>query len=85
MAEEPNGRGLAWLLAAKAACCGALLLAATGALSLGGLANWFLDGGIAWLAGTALVIVMLDLWRQHRAERMTLPETESESRPRRAA
>lgn len=59
MAEARFGGGLAWLLAAKAMCCGGLLLAATGALSLGGLASWLLDGGIAWLAGTALMIVML--------------------------
>lgn len=44
MRDETGGRSLAWLLAAKMLCCGALLLAATGALSLGAIGAWFLDG-----------------------------------------
>lgn len=39
MPEEPNSRGLVWLLAAKVVCCGGFLLAATGALSLSSLAG----------------------------------------------
>lgn len=71
MAEEPNNRGLAWLLAAKVVCCGALLLALTGTLSLAGIGSWFLDGGIAWLAIAGLVGASLYLWRRHHAERLS--------------
>lgn len=71
MAEEPGGRGLVGLLVAKVVCCGALVLAATGALSLGGLADWLFDGGIVWLGMAALVVTMFYLWRRHRAERLS--------------
>lgn len=68
MTEEPNGRGLAWLLAAKLVCCGGLLLAATGALSLGSLVGWLLEGGYVWLSISALALAMFWLWRRQRAE-----------------
>ena len=71
MAEEPNDRGLAWLLAAKVVCCGGLLLAATGALSLGGVVSWLLDGGMSWLAIAALAVTMFHLGRRRRAERLS--------------
>ncbi len=82
MPEEPNGHGLAWLLAAKVVCCGALLLAATGALSLGGLAGWLLDGGIAWLAIAALAGVSFYLWRHHPVERRPPEPQEQETESR---
>jgi len=61
MPEEPNGRGLVWLLAAKVVCCGGLLLAATGALSLSRLAGWLLDGGYVRFGIAALALAMFCL------------------------
>lgn len=84
MAEEPIGGGLAWLLAAKAVCCGGLLLAATGAFSMGSLAGWLLEGGLAWLAGAALAIALLYLLRRHRAEATAPRDPEQESGSRSA-
>lgn len=46
MPEAPGNHGMAWLIAAKLVCCGGLLLVATGALSLGAVASWLLDGGV---------------------------------------
>ena len=77
MPEEPNGRGLVWLLAAKVVCCGGLLLAATGALSLSSLAGWLLDGGYVWFGIAALALAMFCLWRRQRTER---PHSEQRSR-----
>lgn len=57
-----TGDGVLALLAAKAVCCGALVLAATGAL--GGALTWFLDRWIGWIVGGALVIgIALVIWR----------------------
>lgn len=78
MPEEPKRRGLAWLLAAKAVCCGGLLLAATGTLSLGGLAGWRVDSGIVWFATAALALTLFYLWRRYRIERR------SQEQPKRA-
>ena len=73
MPEEPNGRGLVWLLAAKVVCCGGLLLAASGALSLSSLVDWLLDGGYVWPGIAVLAGALLYLWRHHPVERR-LPE-----------
>lgn len=43
--EPSNGYGLAGLLAAKIVCCGAIVLAATGAISFAGLASWLVGSG----------------------------------------
>ncbi len=64
--EPSNGYGLAGLLAAKIVCCGAIVLAATGAISFAGLASWLVGGGYFWLAAAVLAIVGIYLWR-HRA------------------
>lgn len=64
--EPSNGYGLAGLLAAKIVCCGAIVLAATGAISFAGLASWLVGGGDFWLAAAVLAIVGIYLWR-HRA------------------
>lgn len=56
------------LIAAKIACCGVLLLFLTGAVSLSGIAGWFRDGGLAWLAvAVAAALSGLFLWRRRRA------------------
>lgn len=62
--EPSNGYGLAGLLAAKIVCCGAIVLAATGAISFAGLTSWFVGGGLFWLAAAALAIVGIYLWRR---------------------
>ena len=82
MPEEPNGRGLVWLLAAKVACCGGLLLAATGALSLSSLAGWLLDGGYARFGLAALAGALLYLWRHHPVERRRPESQEQETESR---
>ena len=64
MKEETGGHGLVWLLAAKMVCCGALLLATTGALSLGAIGAWFLDGGMIWPATIVLATAAVYLWRR---------------------
>jgi hypothetical protein len=48
-------------------CCGALVLAATGALSMAGLVGWLSDGGYFWLGIAALAIAALFLWQRHRS------------------
>ncbi len=80
MTEGPNG--LAWLLAAKIVCCGGLLLAATGALSFGGLAGWLLDGGIAWLAIAALAVALVHLWSRHRSRLLSAERRDGRTAPR---
>ena len=65
MAERPNV-GLAALIAAKVVCCGALILASTGALSLAGVAGWLRGEGIVWLAIAAVAAVALYLWWRRR-------------------
>ena len=47
MANEPKA-GLAGLVVAKIICCGALVLAASGAFS--GAGAWLLDDRLVWLA-----------------------------------
>ena len=73
MAERPNV-GLAALIAAKIACCGALILASTGALSLAGVAGWLRGEGIVWLAIAAIAAMVLYLWwRRRRADPVGVP------------
>lgn len=62
--EPSHGYGLVGLLAAKIVCCGAIVLAATGAISFAGLASWLVGGGYFWLAAAALAIVGIYLWRR---------------------
>lgn len=69
MPQGPSGLGLAWLVLAKMVCCIGLLLAATGTLSLGGLAGWFLDGGAIWLAIAVVAVTMFHLRHRYYAER----------------
>ena len=83
MADEPSGRGLSWLLLAKAMCCGGILLAATGALSLGGLTGWLLEGGIVWLAVAALGIVAVYFWWRRHAGRPPAWRQDQGTAPRR--
>ena len=65
MTDGPKA-GLAALIAAKLVCCGGLVLVATGALSLAGIAGWLRNGGIVWLAIVALAAMALHLWWRHR-------------------
>jgi uncharacterized membrane protein YfcA len=62
--EPSNGQGLVLLVAAKIVCCGGLLLAAAGVISLAGIASWFLEGGYIWFVAAVLAIVAAYLWRQ---------------------
>lgn len=64
--EPTSGHGLAWLLAAKIVCCGALVLAAAGVISLVGIVSWFWAGGYIWFVAAVLAIVAAYL-RRHRA------------------
>lgn len=64
--EPSNGYDLAGLLAAKIVCCGAIVLAATGAISFAGFASWLVGGGYLWLAATVLAVVGIYL-RRHSA------------------
>lgn len=66
--ESPRGYGIARLVVAKIVCCGALVLAATGAVSFAGLASWLVGGVYFWLAAAALAVIGLYLWR--RSKRM---------------
>ncbi len=65
MEREPGGRGMVGLLLAHVACCGGLVLVATGALS--GVGAWLLEGGLTWLVVAALLAAAgLVLWRRRR-------------------
>jgi hypothetical protein len=48
--EGPTKVGWGALIAAKAVCCGVLLLFLTGVLTMSGVLGWFRDGNLAWLA-----------------------------------
>lgn len=62
---EPSHRyGVAGVLAAHFVCCGGLLLVASGAVSLAGLASWLTGGGLIWLAAAVLAVVGIILWRR---------------------
>lgn len=64
---EPSYRyGIAGVLGAYVVCCGGLLLAASGAVSLAGLASWLTGGGLFWLV-VVLAIIGIGLW--HRSAR----------------
>lgn len=55
------------LIAAKAVCCGVLLLFLTGVLTLNGVLGWFRDGNPAWLAlAGAGAMVGVFLWFRRR-------------------
>lgn len=60
-----GSRGTYWLIGAKIACCGALLLGLSGVLSLGALSAFF-SGSALPLAGAAAAVVALFLWRRSR-------------------
>jgi membrane protein implicated in regulation of membrane protease activity len=62
--EPSHGFGVAGLLAAKIICCGALVLAATGAVSFAGIAGWLFGSGLLWLAAAVLAVVGIALWRR---------------------
>jgi membrane protein implicated in regulation of membrane protease activity len=62
--EPSRGYGFAGLLAASIVCCGALVLAATGAVSFAGLGSWLVGGGYFWIAAAVLAVVGIYLWRQ---------------------
>jgi len=62
--EPSHGFGVAGLLATKIVCCGALVLAATGAISFAGVAGWLIGGSLFWLAAAVLAIIGIVLWRR---------------------
>jgi copper chaperone CopZ len=76
MADGPKA-GLAALIAAKLVCCGGLVLFATGALSLAGVAGWLQEGGFVWLAVVGLSVVALYLWRSRHARLFGVFEAET--------
>lgn len=62
---EPSNRyGPVELLAANIVCCGAIVLAATGAISFAGLVSWLVGGGYFWLAASALTVAGIYWWRR---------------------
>jgi len=61
--EPSHGFGVAGLLAAKIVCCGALVLAATGAISFAGIVGWLVGSGLFWLAAV-LAVIGIFLWRR---------------------
>lgn len=73
MSDGSNGK-VVGLIAAKVACCGALVFAASGALA--GAGGWLFGAGLPWLAaaGLALAAAAAILWRRaHGAsKRLTL-------------
>ena len=82
MSGGPTRLGWGALIAAKAVCCGVLLLFLTGLLTLNGVLGWFRDGNPAWLAlagAGAAAVVFLWLRRRRRdggtAERTQRLET----------
>lgn len=62
--EPSHGYGIAGVLVAHIVCCGGLVLAATGAVSVAGLATWLTDGDLFWLAAAGLAVVGIVLWRR---------------------
>jgi len=77
--EGPTRVGWGALVAAKAVCCGVLLLFLTGVLTLNGVLGWFRDGNLAWLAlAGAGVMAGVFLWLRHRRRDNDIAE-----RPRR--
>jgi MYXO-CTERM domain-containing protein len=66
MANEPGTGPLIPLILAKAICCGALLLAATGALS--GFGAWLFDGGLVWIALAGLALLVGLAFRRRRRQ-----------------
>ena len=66
MTEQPKHDGWGALIAAKLVCCGGLLLFATGALTMNGIATWLIGGGAKWFGLGALAIALLVLWRRRR-------------------
>ena len=58
-----GSRGMYWLIGAKIAGCGALLLLLSGVLSLGALSALFSDSALP-LAGAAAAVVALFLWHR---------------------
>jgi hypothetical protein len=65
MSNASGGGGFLALALAHAACCGALVLVATGAV--GGLGAWLLDSGLAWLGAGGIAIAVLLYWRRRRS------------------
>ncbi|MCT9000615.1 hypothetical protein [Chelativorans intermedius] len=65
---EPSHRyGIAGVPVAHIVCCGGLVLAATGAVSFAGFANWLVGGGLFWLVAAVLAVTGIVLW--HRSAR----------------
>ena len=68
MAEDPENKGggaVTALLLAHVACCGGIILFATGAL--GAFGAWFVEDGLIWLAvgGAAVAAAFLVHRRPH--------------------
>lgn len=67
------------LIAAKAVCCGFLLLFLTGALTLNGVLGWLRNGNLAWflLAGTAATAGIIIWFRQRWRDRCAADDPRS--------
>ena len=69
LTRGPTNSGWAKLVLAKIACCGALLLFATGVLTLNGVGAWLRDGGLVWLStGAVAATAFFLLWRRRRSQ-----------------
>ena len=67
--DGPLLGGWGKLIAAKAVCCGVLLLFLTGTLTVSGVMRWFRGGDLAWLAlalAGAGAMGGTILWRRQR-------------------
>ena len=68
MTEQPKHDGWGALIAAKLVCCGGLLLFATGALTMNGIATWLIGGGAKWFGLGALAVALLVFWRRKKID-----------------
>ncbi len=71
---------MAGLLLAKVACCGGLILIATGAAS--GFGAWLVGDGLLWVIGAAVVAAAIGLirWRARAAATACVTEAAAPTR-----
>ncbi len=73
--SNSHGGGTVALVLAPVVCCAGLVLAAGG--GLGWVLAWLLDGGLAWIAATTIVVgVGLVLWRRRSHPAATSDEAQ---------
>jgi hypothetical protein len=62
-----GNKSMAWLIGAKVVCCGALLLALTGAVSFGAVVTFVSGNALPLAGGGALALVLALRWRHRHA------------------